>query len=285
MPEMPEVETISRSLQGILPVGVVSVARSAKPMRYQSSQQELDRLSGQVIHTISRRGRYLRLAFQTHDLWLHFGMSGWLRIELPGSLAETQAMLAAPQHDHLSLELAGGAKLILNDARRFGGYLLVASNQTPDFIARLGPEVFAEELTHKVFYASLRLLKMPIKLALMDNATLTGIGNIYACEALFQARIHPARASNTLSHPEVERLLNVSRSILGNAIDMGGSTLRDFKHVNGQSGKAQNLHQVYGREGEPCVSNPAHIIARIEQGGRSTYYCPQCQKQKKLARS
>jgi formamidopyrimidine-DNA glycosylase len=202
---------------------------------------------------------------------MHLGMSG--------SLALLAAPAAAGPHDHFELQTTRGT-LRLTDPRRFGAVMWsasLASDPAAKLLASLGHEAFDDALTPEFLHAALRRRRAPIKQVLLAGDVVVGAGNIYACEALFAAGIHPALRADRLSRPRAARLLHALRETLARALALGGSTLRDFRDAHGMSGAFQSEARVYGRAGQPCGRCGA-AVRRIVQGQRATYFCPRCQR-------
>ncbi len=277
MPELPEVEVTRRGIDLPLRGAQVTAVRLGKPLRWPLGCDP-SALAGQQVGPVLRRGKYLWVplaagssAACSGGLLMHLGMSGSL------------ALLAQPPapgpHDHFDLVTTQGT-LRLNDPRRFGAVVWSAALDAAPaagLLARLGPEPFDPALTPLSFHAALQRHRAPIKSVLLAGGAVVGAGNIYACEALFQAGIHPALRSDRISRPRAERLLAAVRATLARALDLGGSTLRDFSDVHGMSGAFQTEAAVYGRARQPCGRCGADI-RRIVQLQRSTYYCAHCQK-------
>lgn len=269
MPELPEVETTRRGLaphiEGVRVTGVV--IRNAR-LRWPIPENLSDLLCGKRVLSLGRRAKYLLMNFETGTLILHLGMSGSLRI-LPGSHPPAT-------HDHFDLIFDNGQLMRLRDPRRFGAVLWHEGNMHP-LLARLGPEPLEEHFTARHLYQASRGRRVPIKQFIMDNSVVVGVGNIYASEALFRAGISPKLESGKLSLARCEILVSVIRETLHEAIEAGGSTLRDFVNASGNPGYFQQQHWVYGRAGEPCRAC-ATPVKLIKQGQRSTFYCGYCQK-------
>ncbi len=283
MPELPEVEVTRRGIDLPLRGARVHAVRLGKPLRWPLGRAPED-LCGHTVGPVSRRGKYLWLPllplFEPEvapgpraggGLLLHLGMSG--------SLALLQQAGDPGPHDHFDLVTSQGT-LRLNDPRRFGAVVWSAALDiapAATLLSRMGPEPFDPELTPARFHASLQRHSVAIKTVLLGGAAVVGAGNIYACEALFQAGIHPLLHSNRISRPRAERLLAAVRATLGRALELGGSTLRDFSDVHGMSGSYQAQAAVYGRAGLPCLKCGAPVKRRV-QAQRATYFCSHCQK-------
>ena len=283
MPELPEVEVTRRSIDAPLRGARVLGLRLGKPLRWPLGVAP-ERLVGHTVGPVQRRGKYLWMPLHGADgaaaaaahgglLW-HLGMSGSLA--LPGAGA---AVPTAGPHDHVDLVTDRGT-LRLNDPRRFGAVVYAPALDAPpasSLLARLGHEPFDPALTPQSLHAALRKRRAPIKAVLLAGDVVVGAGNIYACEALFQAGIHPALRADRISRPRAERLLAALRETLGRALALGGSTLRDFSDAHGMAGAYQSQAAVYGRAGEPCP-RCGGAVRRLVQAQRSTFYCPACQK-------
>ncbi len=271
MPELPEVEVTRRGIAEPLRGARVLRIRLGKPLRWPLGIDPAE-LSGAVAGETARRGKYLWLPLAGRGgLLLHLGMSG--------SLAWLPEPPEPGPHDHFDLVTERGT-LRLNDPRRFGAVLWApALDEAPasTLLAKLGAEPFDPSLGVDGFHAALKRRRAPIKAVLLAGDVVVGAGNIYACEALFQAAIHPALRADRISRPRAERLLAALRSTLARALELGGSTLRDFTDVHGASGAYQAQAGVYGRAGEPCL-RCGTTVRRIVQGQRATYLCPGCQR-------
>ena len=277
MPELPEVEVTRRGIDAPLRGARVWSARLGKPLRWPLGVSP-DELVGSTVGPVLRRGKYLWLPLAgggadraDGGLLLHLGMSG--------SLALQAAAPPPGAHDHFDLVTSRGT-LRLNDPRRFGAVVWspgMDAAPAATLLQRLGPEPFDPALTPQRFHAALQQRRMPIKAALLGGELVVGAGNIYACEALFQAGIHPALRCDRISRPRAARLLAAVRNTLARALDLGGSTLRDFTDVHGASGAFQAEAAVYGRAGLAC-GRCGSAVRRVVQAQRSTYFCYVCQK-------
>ncbi|HKX91482.1 MAG TPA: bifunctional DNA-formamidopyrimidine glycosylase/DNA-(apurinic or apyrimidinic site) lyase [Sphingomicrobium sp.] len=267
MPELPEVETTVRGLARILRGRRLASVQARRPDLRRALPVDLgQRLTGARVTGLRRRAKYGLIDTDRGDtLVFHLGMSGHWRVD-PGELKK---------HDHFVLETDEGRRVALNDARRFGSLDLVPTDALAEWpaIKALGPEPLA--LDPAVLRRRLAGRTAPIKLLLLDQRIIAGLGNIYACEALHRAGIHPRRAGGSVSLVRVARLVSAIREVLAEAIEAGGSTLRDFASPDGELGYFSKSFLVYDREGQTCACSGT--VRRIVQGGRSTFYCPACQ--------
>lgn len=268
MPELPEVETTVRGLERVLKGRrIARVEARRADLRHAFPEDLGQRLTGAQVTGLGRRAKYGLIHTDRGDTMVfHLGMSGSWRID--------HARLE--KHDHLLLETDDGKRLALNDPRRFGSVDLVATealDEWPAFKA-LGPEPF--DLDSGELRKRLAGRTAAIKLLLGDQRIVAGLGNIYVCEALFRARIHPKRAAGSVSLERLRRLTAAIEEVLKEAIEAGGSTLKDFISPDGELGYFSKSFSVYDREGRECACGAA--VKRIVQGGRSTFYCPKCQR-------
>lgn len=270
MPELPEVETTRRGLAPHLTGRTISaVAIHDRRLRWPIAGDLPSQLTGQRIHAVERRAKYLLLRLDRGTLILHLGMSGSLRV-LPQATPRLK-------HDHYDLLLDSGQTLRFNDPRRFGCCIYTTDDPTQHKLLRhLAPEPFDPAFTGDYLFAHTRRRKLAIKLLLMNSQLVTGVGNIYASEALFRARIRPRRAARSLKHAECAALVRAVKRVLALSIKVGGTTLRDYTNADGAPGYFRQRLYVYERAGLPCrrCRTP---IRQITQGARSTYYCPTCQ--------
>jgi formamidopyrimidine-DNA glycosylase len=232
------------------------------------------RLEGRRIETVGRRAKYLLFRMEGGTtLIAHLGMSGRMVILPPGDRPPYDA------HDHVVLETEDGDQVRFNDARRFGLMTLAATDliDAHPLLASLGPEPLGNDFNGPALAAALAGKRTPIKAALLDQRVVAGVGNIYACEALHRAGISPRRLARTVQGGRAERLAGAVRAILSEAIDAGGSSLRDYVQASGELGYFQHAWAVYGREGEPCPGC-GRPVRRLAQSGRSTFYCASCQR-------
>jgi formamidopyrimidine-DNA glycosylase len=275
MPELPEVEVTRRSFASLIEGARVESVRLGAPLRWPLGI-EPQQLVGLDVGEVRRRGKYLWLPLHQHGcaqggLLMHLGMSG--------SLAFRASAPPPGKHDHFDLATSRGV-LRLTDPRRFGAVLWSPAIDAPPaakLLQGLGHEPFDPALTPEVLHAALRRRRASVKAALLAGDIVVGAGNIYACEALFGAGIDPRTRCDRVSRARAEKLLASLREVLARALELGGSTLRDFRDAHGMSGEFQVQARVYGREGAPCARCQAPI-RRIVQGQRATYFCFRCQR-------
>jgi len=270
MPELPEVEVTRRSFADRIAGARIESVRVGKPLRWPLGC-EPSRLVGRRVRGVRRRGKYLLVDLDQGLLLLHLGMSG--------SLLFAPRQPAEGLHDHFDLVTDRGV-LRLNDPRRFGAVVYAESETAPravKLLGGLGVEPLGDQFELDAFHAALKRRNAAVKQVLLAGDIVVGVGNIYASEALFRAGIRPTTRASRISRPRAARLREAVREVLAHAIAKGGSTLRDFSSADGQSGYFQLETMVYDRAGEPCRVCGAPIKT-IQQGQRSTYYCPHCQK-------
>ena len=270
MPELPEVEVTRLSFAHRIEGARVTAVRLGKPLRWPLGVAP-ERIVERTVGAVSRRGKYLWLPLDDGGLLMHLGMSGSL------SFASTAAQPGP--HDHFDL-VTGRGTLRLTDPRRFGAVVWSPSldaGPAARLLGGLGLEPFDARFDGAWLHAALRSRRVDVKSALLGGAIVVGAGNIYACEALFEAGIDPRTRSDRLSRARCEALALAVRSTLERAVESGGSTLRDFRDSHGIAGRFQLLARVYGREGEPCVRCEKRV-RRIVHGQRSTFFCPGCQR-------
>ena len=270
MPELPEVETTVRGLARVLDgQRIARIALNRADLRRAFPADLVQTLTGARVTGLGRRAKYgLIHTDRARTLVFHLGMSGRWRID-PEAIGK---------HDHLVIETGSGHVLALCDPRRFGSVDLVDSETLdlwPPFAA-LGPEPLGPHFTPAHLQRAFGGRTATVKLLLLDQRIVAGLGNIYVCEGLFRARIDPRKAAGKVSRAALGRLVPALRKVLAEAIEAGGSSLRDFAQPSGQLGYFAKQFEVYGREGQPCPCGGA--VRRIVQGGRSTWYCPKCQK-------
>ena len=279
MPELPEVETVKRGLAPVMEGYVFEGVTLNRPdIRFPFAEGFIDRVQGATLKRLTRRAKFLQAELSTGErLFMHLGMSGRFTIDnyyAPGQF--THAHDTNPKHDHVIFNMSSGARIAFNDPRRFGFMELVAPNE-PTRLDALGPEPMGNDFSAPVLRAALKGKKSKIKAALLDQRVVAGLGNIYVCEALFRTGISPKRAAGRLTVNETETLTRSIKSVLAEAIEAGGSSLRDFAATDGKLGYFQHSFDVYGREGAACPACAAPIT-RIVQSGRSSFYCRTCQR-------
>ncbi len=292
MPELPEVETVVRGLRPALQGRRLARVELRRPdLRFPFPEGFADRLSGRTVKDVTRRAKYILIRLDDGAIWLaHLGMSGRFTVK-PGATARTgqadhnSGWALADKHDHFLVETDDGGRVIYNDTRRFGFMDLVAPGDEVDnrHLRALGPEPLSDDFSPAYLAATLRGKRTPIKAALLDQRVVAGIGNIYACEALWRAGISPRRSAHTVAGGRAERMVTAVKSVLDEAIEAGGSSLRDYVQTDGELGYFQHRWAVYGRVGEVCAKCSAERntdcrIARIVQSGRSTFYCSRQQR-------
>ena len=288
MPELPEVETVRRGLAPVMEgkrFAKVEVRRG--DLRWPLPKGFAQKLNGKTVQGLGRRAKYLLADLSSGDvLLMHLGMSGSFRVgkdSAPGTYYHERSKSTA--HDHIVFHMSNGATVTFNDPRRFGSMKLVPRARLEDepLLRSLGPEPLGNEFDAAMLAKACVGKKTSLKAALSDQRVVAGLGNIYVCEALFRARLSPKRIASTIAerngkpNERAEKLVDAIKAVLKDAIEAGGSSLRDHRRADGSLGDFQHNFQVYDREGEPCPSCKGKI-KRIVQAGRSTFYCPSCQK-------
>jgi len=287
LPELPEVETVRRGLQPAMEGNRILRAEVRREgLRWPFPPGLAQRLEGARIERLRRRSKYILADLSTGEtMLLHLGMSGRMTISglaaphVPGRFHHDHP--AIQKHDHVIFHMESGARVTFNDPRRFGALDLIATDalERHPLLASLGPEPLGNAFNAAHLTDRLRGRKSPVKAMLLDQRIVAGLGNIYVCEALFRAGIHPARAAGRIGAARLERLTGIIRDVLNEAIAAGGSSLRDYRQADGELGYFQHTFRVYDREGQACASNGCTgTIRRIVQGGRSSYFCPACQR-------
>jgi formamidopyrimidine-DNA glycosylase len=295
MPELPEVETVRRGLAPVL-VGrsLAAVQQNRKDLRFPLPEDFAKRLRGRRVERLERRGKYL-IAHLSGDeaLLMHLGMSGRFTVH-PAARARPRAVGSfahetggTGKHDHIVFRTDRGDVVTYNDPRRFGYMLLIPEAElgSHPLMRGLGVEPLSADLTPEYLAQRASGRRADLKAFLADQRIIAGLGNIYVCEALFRARLSPMRAASTLATKNgkptdaARRLEHALRAVLADAIAAGGSSLRDYRRADGELGEFQHTFSVYGREGERCRRpGCGGTVKRIVQGGRSTFYCPRCQR-------
>ena len=276
MPELPEVETVCRGLaQSLLGAKIFSAEAFAPKLRIEIPQNLNSKLKNKIINSINRKAKYILIDLEDVVIIAHLGMSGRMTIQ-------EQESFVRKKHDHIVIELKlknGEEKyLVLNDPRRFGIFTLssVEDIAKHKLFSKLGLEPFSEEFSWQALKKICEKRTKNIKATIMDSSLIVGVGNIYACECLFRAGIHPERSAESLTVKEIKKLYGEIIKTLKEAIAAGGSTLKDYSKANGESGYFQFNFKVYGKEAQPCPTCGAKIL-RIVQNNRSTFYCNKCQ--------
>ena len=287
MPELPEVETVRKGLELTLAGARLSRVEARRPdLRFPLPQGFVQRLTGARIERLDRRAKYLLAPLDRGDtLVMHLGMSGRFQVEAgmaaqrPGEFHYAQG--GDPKHAHVVFETEAGGRVTYFDPRRFG-YMDLIPTQTlaiHPWFAGLGPEPLGPDFTADHLRAAFEDRRQSAKTLLLDQRILAGLGNIYVCEALYRARVSPLRPAGAIPPKTLARLVDTVRLVLAEAIEAGGSTLRDFAAADGALGYFQHRFQAYGREAAPCLTPRCPgVIARTVQSGRSTFYCPVCQR-------
>jgi formamidopyrimidine-DNA glycosylase len=293
MPELPEVETVRRGLQPAMEGATITrLEVRRKDLRFPFQGDFARRLQGWVITSLGRRAKYLLADLDSGDvLLMHLGMSGSFRVVsddqnvTPGAFHHPRSDARA--HDHVVFHMSNGASVIYNDPRRFGFMKVFARSEMDQepFLKDIGPEPLGNAFDAAMLAQAVAGKKTSLKAALLDQRVVAGLGNIYVCEALFRSQLSPRRLAATLATKKGDptdraaRLVGAIHDVLNLAIKAGGSSLRDHRQTDGELGYFQHSFQVYDREGEPCKTDGCEgVVKRFVQNGRSTFWCPKCQK-------
>jgi len=293
MPELPEVETVRRGLEPAMQgARFAKVVVNRGDLRWPLPKNFAKRLQGTTVTGLGRRAKYLLADLSSGDvLVMHLGMSGSFHVfeeakqRTPGAYYHERSKHAA--HDHVVFHMSSGAIVTFNDPRRFGSMKLVPRQKldAEPLLRALGPEPLGNAFDAAMLALACRGKKTSLKAALLDQRVVAGLGNIYVCEALYRARLSPKRQASTIAtqagapNERAERLVAAIRAVLNDAIAAGGSSLRDHKRTDGELGMFQHNFRVYDREGQKCrTAGCSGTVKRIVQNGRSTFYCPTCQK-------
>ena len=283
VPELPEVETVKRGLAPVMEGQVFGkVTLNRADLRFPFDARFKERLEGKTLTKLSRRAKFLQAELSSGDrLFMHLGMSGRFTIDNKPQGCYVRNTGGTAKHDHVVFEMQDaqgndGARITYNDTRRFGFMELVAPDETYR-LDHIGPEPLSNQFNAPDLRARLKDKTSKIKISLLDQRVVAGLGNIYVCEALHRARISPKRAAGRLTVSETETLVGHIKDVLSEAIEAGGSSLRDFANTDGDLGYFQHRFQVYGQEGNPCPDCAAPV-QRITQSGRSTFFCGACQR-------
>ena len=283
MPELPEVETVRRGLAPVMEGQVIAQAQVNRPdLRWPFPPLMAERLTGRRVMALRRRSKYILADLDSGEtLLIHLGMSGRMLVSGDPLGRFVHDHPAAEKHDHVVLDMANGARITFNDPRRFGAMDLLdtATAENHKLLAVIGPEPLGNDFNEPYLVAALKGRNTPVKSALLDQRIVAGLGNIYVCEALFRARISPRRKAGQIAAARVAGMVPIIRQVLAEAIEAGGSSLRDFRQADGELGYFQHSFRVYDREDAPCPTPGCDgTVRRIVQSGRSSYYCPRCQK-------
>ena len=283
MPELPEVETVRRGLVPVTEGRRILRAEVRRPdLRWPLPEGMAGRLTGARVLRLRRRSKYILADLDTGEtLLVHLGMSGRVLISGDPTAHFVQVAGHLPAHDHVVLEMEGGARITYNDARRFGAMDLVATGAEEGhrLLRGIGPEPLGNAFNEAYLIARLKGRMTPVKAALLDQKVVAGLGNIYVCEVLHRTGISPLRKAGRLSARRAGALVPAIRAVLEDAIAAGGSSLRDYRQADGELGYFQHAFSVYGREGAPCAREGCGgTVRRVVQSGRSSFYCPRCQR-------
>jgi formamidopyrimidine-DNA glycosylase len=290
MPELPEVETVRMGLLPALEGRLITRAETRRgDLRIPFPPKFAARLTGRHVARLTRRAKYILAELDGGEtLVIHLGMSGCMSVYAEGAARQLgnyvydtpPAGAGHGKHDHVVIETDAPARIVFNDHRRFGLMTLIETEGLEEhpLFRGLGVEPLSNQFHDDALSAALKGKKTPIKSALLDQRVIAGLGNIYVCEALFRARLSPRRKASTVAGPRAALLTQAIKAVLREAVKAGGSSLRDHKRVDGELGEFQHHFAVYDREGEPCPNRCGGIVRRIVQSGRSTFYCPKCQK-------
>ncbi|MET4128730.1 bifunctional DNA-formamidopyrimidine glycosylase/DNA-(apurinic or apyrimidinic site) lyase [Roseovarius sp. MBR-6] len=283
MPELPEVETVRSGLAPVMEGQVIARAQVNRPdLRWPFPPDMAARLTGARVLSLRRRSKYLLADLDRGEtLLVHLGMSGRMLVSGARVGQFVHDHPAPAKHDHVIVDMAGGARITFNDPRRFGAMDLMATAgaEAHPLLAKLGPEPLGNGFHEAHLAAALAGRRTPVKAALLDQRIVAGLGNIYVCEALFRAGISPRRVAGSLGPRRIARLTGAIRAVLTEAIAAGGSSLRDYRQADGELGYFQHAFDVYGREGAPCRKPGCDgRIARLVQSARSSFHCPRCQR-------
>ena len=271
MPELPEVETTKTSLLPLIDQKVISVQVRESRLRW-PIPEDIEKIKGQKLLKLTRRSKYILAEFEHDTMLWHLGMSGSFRL--------CDANTELRKHDHLIIQFED-AELRYHDPRRFGCILWLDPNSQSKLIDTLGPEPLSDAFNAEYLAEKFKKKNVGAKVAIMDNHIVVGVGNIYATESLFNLGIHPAQPASSLSRVQIENLVIEVKRILKQAIDLGGSTLRDYTNAMGENGYFQQTLLAYGRAGEMCI-NCETTLENLKLGQRASVFCPQCQPLKKV---
>ena len=280
MPELPEVETVRKGLEPYMTGHVITQADIRRPdLRWPFPDNMAARLVGKRVERLRRRSKYILCDLDSGEtLLIHLGMSGRMTISSPDKI---EAHPALEKHDHVVIDMDNGARITFNDTRRFGAMDLLDTKTAEQhkLLASIGPEPLGNSFDEAYFVAALKGKNTPIKSALLDQRIVAGLGNIYVCEALWRTGISPLCKAGSLTKARAASLVPAIRAVLNDAIAAGGSSLKDYRQADGELGYFQHSFATYGREDAPCKTPDCKgVIKRVVQSGRSSFYCPKCQK-------
>ncbi len=283
MPELPEVETVRCGLEPVLEGRVLAHVDQRRPdLRWPLPDRFGARLTGRRVARLRRRSKWLLMDLDGQETWMvHLGMSGRMLIDGTGAAKLHHEHATPGKHDHVILTTDTGVTITYNDTRRFGAMDLwpTAELDHHPHLKGLGPEPLGNAFHADALATAFKGRQSPVKAVLLDQRTVAGLGNIYVCEALWRSGIHPTRIAASVSRPRVDRLAGEIVATLSDAIAAGGSSLRDYRQADGELGYFQHAFRAYDREGERCqMESCKGTIRRIVQSGRSTFYCPRCQR-------
>ena len=283
MPELPEVETVRRGLTPVMEGGVIARAEVNRPdLRWPFPPGMAERLTGARVLQLRRRSKYILADLdRAETLLIHLGMSGRMLISGDPLGRFVHDHPAPEKHDHVVFHMENGARITFNDPRRFGAMDMMPTEgaESHALLAALGPEPLGNGFHPEYLVRALKGRNTTMKAALLDQKIVAGLGNIYVCEALWRAKIHPARKAGRVSAARIGALVPIIRDVLTDAIAAGGSSLRDYRQADGELGYFQHSFDAYGREGLPCRREGCGgVITRVVQSARSTFYCPRCQR-------
>ena len=283
MPELPEVETVCNGMRLSMMGRVIKSVKIRRPdLRWPFPDKMGCRITGKTVFNIRRRAKYILLDLDSIEtLIIHLGMSGRILINGSASAGFEYDKEIFGKHDHVILYMDNDVTVTFNDARRFGAMDLISTKDLDNhwLLKKIGPEPLGNGLNSAYLYTAFRKKTVLIKTALLDQQLIGGLGNIYVCEILHKAKVSPNRKAKNLSKNNIDRLIQMVREVLLEAIDSGGSSLKDHRQTSGEIGYFQHKFTVYGRTGQNCLDDECKgVIKRIFQGGRSTFYCPICQR-------
>jgi formamidopyrimidine-DNA glycosylase len=288
VPELPEVETVRKGLEPYMSGHIIKAADIRRPdLRWPFPDNMAERIMGKRVERLRRRSKYILCDLDSGEtLLIHLGMSGRMTISAPEKandiLGDFQNLHPAlEKHDHVVFDMDNHARIIFNDARRFGAMDLLDTKTAEQhkLLASIGPEPLGNSFDEAYFVNAIKGKNTPIKSALLDQRIVAGLGNIYVCEALWRTGISPLIKAGKLSKLQASVLVPAIRSVLNDAIAAGGSSLKDYRQTDGELGYFQHSFAAYGREGEPCSKKECKgTIKRVVQSGRSSFYCPKCQR-------